>query len=426
MEYKLDERLIIDDPEMAGRAFAKAAGRELDLSKTSEFISKEPETKVFYFNPVMERRDADGKDTWAAWIDSGETNEKGEPIFLSVIKHDAYYSGHFVGTGQFLVNGICSRNIYNGKKIEDNYRKFRKKHEVIRTRRKDQWRPRYEPLSTPCTMTASYDAGSVEPVYPVKKPEPQTGSMEPESGMSAITEEIFRDLLVPSWKDIRGLNTYIYVTGRRIGQLVRAGREEYFVKNKIGNVIVNTGLLNTYGRDILVLYRHFLKDDSYVAYKVVTGKAMYTEEGFTKEDASIRISPISFFNPGEEVFRAAMEDFDIDSRSLNHIVDERRARFPEEYRDMEAAEVVAKIMGALEIGLRLQERDPSYVKPIYTDGKVTWLLPLRLKASYNEEPELVMAIRKSGEYYQVKTVLPFDDSTKDKITALSLYRNNWC
>ena len=36
-----------------------------------------------------------------------------------------------------------------------------------------------------------------------------------------------------------------------------------------------------------------------------------------------------------------------------------------------------------------------------------------------------MVIRKKNEFYEIKTILPFDDDTKDRITALSLYSKLW-
>ena len=56
---------------------------------------------------------------------------------------------------------------------------------------------------------------------------------------------------------------------------------------------------------------------------------------------------------------------------------------------------------------------------------MTWLLPMHVNADFTEEPELVMVICKMDEFYEVKTILPYDNDLKDRITALSLYSKLW-
>lgn len=53
-------------------------------------------------------------------------------------------------------------------------------------------------------------------------------------------------------------------------------------------------------------------------------------------------------------------------------------------------------------------------------------MPLYINNKINQKPEMVLVIRKVREFYEIKTVLTYDDSeTKDKITAMYLYRNVW-
>lgn len=81
----------------------------------------------------------------------------------------------------------------------------------------------------------------------------------------------------------------------------------------------------------------------------------------------------------------------------------------------------------LMMGLRMLQHDRSYVKLLYSAkcGKAMWLLPFHINTSIMEDPELVMVITKSGEFYHVKTIYGYTDYVKDKITALSLYSKVW-
>ena len=52
-------------------------------------------------------------------------------------------------------------------------------------------------------------------------------------------------------------------------------------------------------------------------------------------------------------------------------------------------------------------------------------VPVHIDAPLSEDPELVMVVRRSGDFYEIKTILSYDDELKDRITALSLYSKLW-
>ena len=58
-------------------------------------------------------------------------------------------------------------------------------------------------------------------------------------------------------------------------------------------------------------------------------------------------------------------------------------------------------------------------------GTISWFMPLHIDAPLSEDPELVMVVRRSGDFYEIKTILSYDDELKDRITALSLYSKLW-
>jgi hypothetical protein len=53
------------------------------------------------------------------------------------------------------------------------------------------------------------------------------------------------------------------------------------------------------------------------------------------------------------------------------------------------------------------------------------MMPLHINKELTEEPELVLVIRKNGDFYEIKTIISYDDNMKDRITALSLYNGLW-
>lgn len=177
----------------------------------------------------------------------------------------------------------------------------------------------------------------------------------------------------------------------------------------------------------MILYRYHEKYQNYIAYKIVNSKRDFLENGFTKEQASAELYPITFFNENETIFKPTIEEFDLNQHTLMHIIEERRSRFPENLQNEEANKIASRIINALERGVKLQQRDLSYAKATYSgkDGSIAWIMPLHINESITKEPELVMIICKREEFYEVKTVLPYDDRVKDRIIALSLYNGLW-
>ena len=245
--------------------------------------------------------------------------------------------------------------------------------------------------------------------------------------LSNVTEAIYGRLLFPNWKSMKGLDRYIKIIGARITQLVDAGRTEYFVANKTKSAIVNTGMMDLFGNDFLVLYRYYEKYKTYIAERVIESKQDYLNYGFTKEQSMMQIEPISFFDEKEEVFNPKKEDFDINQNCLIHIIQERRERFPESIRSQSDSKIAGQIMNALERGIKMQRRDRSFAKASYSgkSGTISWFMPLHIDAPLSEDPELVMVVRRSGDFYEIKTILSYDDELKDRITALSLYSKLW-
>ncbi len=136
--------------------------------------------------------------------------------------------------------------------------------------------------------------------------------------------------------------------------------------------------------------------------------------------------PITFFDT-KNYFEASYEQFDINYKALYHIIDERRERFPDEIKDIAEDSLAIKIQNALSLGLKMQERDRTYIKPIYSARikDISWVIPLHIFNSIIEEPELVLVVYKSDIFWEIKTVLPYDDEVKDRIINLALYQQMW-
>ena len=417
MEMMINEKIIVDDVVFIQEEISRLSGVKVLANKIKEFCEAQEHT-IFYLDENLKlSEDVNCK---YSWIDSGFRTARKEPIFISVVKYDDYFCGHFVGTSAYLANGVCNRR--NGKNkavIKNNIRKFEQWFlKCINDRKhKDLMEDsiRYE-------VIINKSIGKIENRISMRSSSfNQNGSLVDE-----LAEEIFNNLKFPNWKSQNGLKRYLLIVGCRLQQVIAQEKKEFYQLNKVG-AVVNTGLIDNFGEDYLLYYKIHLSSQREKSYKpecIIRSRRFYEENGFDVN--SVNLKPISFFDDSS-LFMPTIDSFDISSNSLNHIVNERNERFPDNWKRATENQKVTSIKNAILFGTKIQERDKSFAKTIYsTECKsISWLFPLHLNTDFPDDPELVLVLRKIGSFIEVKTILPYDDEIKDRITATSLYRNVW-
>lgn len=429
MEMNINNTHIIDEVEEVTKRIGQLMGKEIDITESIDFINTEVNT-IFYFDKELKRKSYGDMDVRYAWVDSGY-KYKGAPVFISLINYLGKFYGHYVGTGSFLVNRMCSKDSRNERIYRKNYKVFTNGFDNDVKQRTTKYI--YETSGCDKQAQEYNEAQAIEENKKESLVKEIEGKIELEKSffeskeLTNVTQEIFDHLLFPSWKSIYGLDRYIKIMGKRIEQLVKDNKTEYYVRNNMGSVIINSGLMNQFGKDYLICYRVHMKYKHMVAYKIMESKMDYLENGFSKEQASVELKPIKFGEMYDFLFCPTMNDFDIKHKTLEHIIEQRIERFPENLRFEESSKIASLLISALERGVRMQMRDKSYTKVSYSGktGELSWLMPFHINAKLTEEPELVIVIVRRGDFYDVKTVLPYNDELKDRITALSLYTNLW-
>lgn len=419
MECCITKNLIVDDTDIVDEMFKRVMGFSPNWEEIENYISIETETKIFYFDSVLKRKQSNEKGIVYVWIDTGYWYKKTEPLFISLVNQQEYFIGHFLGTGPFLVNGMYQNNPYQIRKIRGNFQSFCLKYKKIVDKRKNKELLKGDVLDLKNSNLSTKSNNSEDNIIPQMKESLPKQRTE-------VTEEIYNALLYPNWKNIDGLDTYLKVIGRRLTQLIEQEKEEYFVLNNIRSAVINTGLMNPFGTDYLVLYKYYVNKPYYVASKIMNSKTDYLEEGYTREQSQKDLKPISFFDDEKEKYLSVtMDDFDINTKCLSHVVERSIERFPDAFKELSTDRITRILLNAVELGIRFQIKDTNCAKAIYSGGKISWVLPFRVNVDYSEEPELVIVICKCDEFYEVKTILPYDDEMKDKITSVSLYHQLW-
>lgn len=422
IEKTINDELIIDDLEAVERSLNITSGK-INIEDIIHYVNTQKET-VWYLNKKLELLGEERKsEAMFVWIDSGIVNREGARMYFSMLRFDenSPFAGHIISDLKYLCKILIDKNPKYAKDIKVNFSKLSP---LLKKAAEERDVPE---LEYDQSSSASYDIE--EPEEPAVSPV-KINYDSGDKSIYKIFEDIFNGLMYSCWKSINGLDRYIKVIGTRLQQLVADKKSEYYVHNNKGNYAVNTGLIDAFGNDYILLYQRYYREGSYDYYKpsrILSSKYDYLEEGFTKEQASVKILPVTFFNDGEDFLKLSMDEIDMTPRNINHIVEERRDRFPEHLRNIPSSVIVQRIMDSLERSVDMLKRDRTYAKPVYSAKirEISWLLPLYIERNLTEEPEMVIFLHKIGEFYQVKTVMENNDDVKDRITALNLYGKVW-
>ena len=227
---------------------------------------------------------------------------------------------------------------------------------------------------------------------------------------------------------VKGLDSHIKVIGSKIKYVIDNKLTAYYIQNDLNDVIVNIGLRDKFGNSILLMYRYHVKYAMFYPEEIITSKEKAVSCNFRKEQlTSLDLAPISFIIIDGEAGHVSddIADYDISYEALVHIIYERRDRFPTGSENLTDRDIAMKIKTALVDGVERCKLDKSYAKPIFSSKRMEmeWALPLKIFS--NEEPELILVIRKCENFFAVKTVLPYDEAVKDRIRSSSMYQSDW-
>jgi hypothetical protein len=437
-EINISNNIILDDDNMIIERLRLFSGiNAVGIDAVVEFIKNEENTH-FYLDDKMNIKTEDDRGIKYLWLDTGlESTKDSRPLFISLLKQDGYYVGHFVGDWKFLGNTIAQYFPSNTRMIRENTEKFKNKYEKrIDKRNNKHLTKQFKDIEEANRNDENENKKDDKIQYDKLKSNINNQQKSKERSEYVDINKINHDdvtksveslLMINNWKTFDGLDRYLKVIGCRLIQYIEQDNQQYYVLNNIKSAIINTGLLNQFGADIHILYRYNITQKLYIAYKIIESKKDYIDNGFTKEQTLHEIVPMNFFDEGEEVFDATLDDFDVNHRSLMHIIEERRERFPQNVQSLSDNTIATKINNALELGLKMQKRDRNYAKPTYSSKTktISWMMPLHINKELTDEPELVLVIRRNGDFYEIKTIIPYDDNMKDRITALSLYNGLW-
>lgn len=423
-ELIIKDNIIIDNVDSFKKGIFHATGYEnIDIEEIKEFVLSQEGTMYYFDNSLNSTSEKDAK---MLWIDTGYVGAGNETVFVSLLKYGHDFAGHITGTGKYLMEYTKKRVGFKDKvKIEGNYNKFIIKYnkKIIKREKNFIVNSTFTPARNVNNITDSINPNDNISSNIIKETNEYIVYVEPN-----LINEVYNMLLINQWTHETGLRRYIIALGKRLTQIYDGNDNEYYVVNKLKSAIINSGLINTFGQDILLLYRYNFTYEIFEPYSIIDSKATYIENDFTKEQSNTKLKPIKFVDDNKDLeLNASIDDFDLSLRNLVHIIENRKDRFPENIQNQTDSKIAERLQINLQRNLTLLLHDKSYAKPIYScrRGDISWVMPFYINNSYPEEPELAMVIYKVKDFYEIKTVLPYDNILKDRITELSLYKSIW-
>lgn len=280
----------------------------------------------------------------------------------------------------------------------------------------------------------------------ISSPTPKANTRDVFEGMEADEIKFFNDLydkllVKKGWELENGnLISYIKLLATRINNCIGTGKEEYnkyliFNKDKT-YVLFNSAFLDNFGNNIMIVNQLFptKKNEkprlSYNRFYLAESKTALSSLGFSKSDIASYPTRIPFYNEdvSELIFTGDIDDVDTENYDrLTHCIIERKGRFPEFCANWTDKMHYDDLVEAIEFGIKLSKYDSGYIKPIYNPkyDRIQYIIPYHVKNNFQNQCELGIVITKEndGEYWQVMTILEYEQCIKD-IKILSLYTEN--
>ncbi len=235
----------------------------------------------------------------------------------------------------------------------------------------------------------------------------------------AFLEDIASKILPESWRYKNKsssinhpiLKSYLENILERLKQEVGNGANEkiLYSSNK-KYAMFNTNLLDKYFHDVILAAE--IESD---------GNEEFFHNPFHIKSTSEKIKlnlpkttpkqPRFFDNVNEVIFQTHW-DIDNDFDTFTHIIEERRDRFPDEYKNTSSDDLAKLLDKAIESAVVIAQRNYKFIVPMYRpqNDSIQLLMPIYLKGSFNDRPDfaLILTPDEKNEMYIPETILPLD------------------
>ena len=178
----------------------------------------------------------------------------------------------------------------------------------------------------------------------------------------------------------------------------------------------NTNLINIWGKELFLVGTILeISNKIYISdLETQPAKLKMREMGF---ESSRKPLPPEFFKDINEIFFHWDWEIDLDMIKSEHIIGDRKERFPEKYHNMTTDSLGRTLDTAIELARSIAQRNYKFIVPMYypTANRIQLLMPIYLENSYSGKPDfaLVLTPHANEKLYTPETILGLDEVYQD-------------
>ena len=189
------------------------------------------------------------------------------------------------------------------------------------------------------------------------------------------------------------------------------------ITNESNNKVwFNTNLINIYGKELFLVGTLLeISNKIYIGdLEIQPSIREMRQMGF---GSSKKPLPPEFFKDINEIFFHWDWEIDLDMIKSEHIIGDRKERFPEKYHNMTTDSLGRTLDTAIELARSIAQRNYKFIVPMYypTANRIQLLMPIYLENSYSGKPDfaLVLTPHPNEKCYTPETILGLDEVYQD-------------
>lgn len=181
--------------------------------------------------------------------------------------------------------------------------------------------------------------------------------------------------------------------------------------------LFNSGLLDRFFHDIFIIVEIRDEDDEFSYWNPLIMKSLsdlsnrkIIVNGKKLNHPDSLPDSIDFFKNITEVTFNNSLPIDRSYDKFTHIIEERRDRFPSEYKNKNTTELARALDNSINYAKAMAKRNYKLIVPQYrpqTD-KLQLLMPIYLSGSFTKQPDFALVLDLEDEIYTPETILPLD------------------
>ena len=431
-ELKISDNIIITDREHVREALEHLNDETCRDADISELIPKNGQ--IYFFTRDYKKTESTCSDSTSALIPTKVLTKNGmHPTYVSLKKYSGYlkdeFCGYLTGPALFIANKLnlsseARKNLLTfDKKVTEEIKKNLVEDASLY---KDDGKVT-APVIFEDTGTTAID----EVTAHVNNTDYVDESAEEDVNVPAFIKELWQEnpYVRSQFNSLKGLTRHISMCGIKGSDYLKSGRDDYYIISPCQDLVLNTGTLTSFGHPAYVLFKWNMKYKQYVGFEVLDPSNEF--DWHKNRIVYKRLLSVDFLD-GEKFNVFSKDDFILSENSQKHICD-HRDRFPENLKKASPTRVAQTVEDRLGHIMTILQINPNYAKAIYRKsekvieavrGELSWYLPLHINTEFDEDPELVVAVKKRNNgKYEVCTVLPWDDNAKNRVTSANIYQN---